>query len=49
MIVIRLCELSKTNIHTPHLLQIIEIADAINYLHGYNPPIVHADIRGVRT
>jgi len=25
---------------------IIEIADAINYLHSYDPPVVHADIRG---
>ena len=47
MIVIRLYELLKTNIRAPHLSQITEIADAINYLHSYDPPIVHADIRGV--
>ena len=47
MIVIRLYELLKTNIRAPHLSQITEIADAINYLHSHDPPIVHADIRGV--
>ena len=26
--------------------QILEIAEAIRYLHEYDPPIVHADIRG---
>ena len=47
MIVIKLYGLPNTDIHKPHLLQITEIADAINYLHSYDPPIVHADIRGV--
>ena len=45
----RAVRLLSTNIHKPHLSQITEIVDAITYLHSYDPPIVHADIRGVNT
>jgi hypothetical protein len=37
-----------TRVLTLSPVQVREIAAGIEYLHGFQPPVVHGDIRGVR-
>ncbi|SJL08824.1 uncharacterized protein ARMOST_12195 [Armillaria ostoyae] len=42
--------MSYLEVHPDHdrLTSLIQVAEGMKYLHNLNPPIVHADIRGVR-
>ncbi|KAK0459035.1 kinase-like domain-containing protein, partial [Armillaria novae-zelandiae] len=42
--------LSYLQAHPDHdrLTSLVQVADAMKYLHNLDPPVIHADIRGVR-
>ncbi|KAK0503541.1 hypothetical protein EDD18DRAFT_1063715, partial [Armillaria luteobubalina] len=43
--------LSYLQAHPDHdrLTSLVQVADTMEYLHNLDPPIIHADIRGVRS